>query len=565
MIDFSSLSDQDLQAIASGDISKVSDDALNIIASNGSNNQQKPSETQVGSRQYTKPSDYERLKSNLIPSAQNLASDIANVFMHPLDTADAMGNLLFGGLDKLTGMEYRDDGYSLITPEQAQQRQQNLELVGQYMKDRYIDNPYENTIQDPVGMGTDILGLLAGGSGLAAKIPRLAKTANYVKRGAELLDPVRQTGRIVGGAINKGGLVASELLGKSTGTGAGAIQRAANSSDDFVRAIDKKSGITRESVVNEALDMVGDVVDKKRKDYQSKMAGVKAWTEPLDVDVVTNRFDGLNKKYGLNVNYADDGSVSVSRTSKSKLDNTSIEEIRGVLQEIEDWRRDPGNRLTPEDFDVLKGRVADFYSENSKSRGFVEDLRKTIRKEISDNVPQYDEIMKDYNKMSKLERELKTNLSLNDKASVDTAFKKLSSTFRQNFEGRNEVLDAVKELGIDADTVLDKVAGLQMRDYAPKGLMGQMATGAGLASLGTLSYAGLINPKMMVIFAATSPRAVGSFLSKAGWSTKQIKRFMASPIIKQIKQGVTTTPGRAITSNMGRYQELINQQLQPQE
>jgi hypothetical protein len=299
------------------------------------------------------------------------------------------------------------------------------------------------------------------------------------------------------------------------------------------------------------------VTKQKRINYNDKMRRVKEWTEPLDPSVIANKIDEVDNTYGVTKTVAEDGTTSIGRTSKSRLNASELDEVSSVMKEVDEWMADPGNNFTPEDFDVLKGRVSEFYSESSKARGYVEEVRVAVYNEIADNVPGYAPAMREYEAFSNLERELKTTMSLGDKKSIDTAFKKLGSTFRSNFEGRKEILAAVKELGIDADSVLDKVAGLQMRDYSPKGLMGQMATGTGLVSAGTLSAAGILNPQLLVMFAATSPKVVATTLSSLGWSSKQVGKFLNAPVVKQLKKGVTTTAGRAVTSNLGRYTDLI--------
>jgi hypothetical protein len=112
-------------------------------------------------------------------------------------------------------------------------------------------------------------------------------------------------------------------------------------------------------------------------------------------------------------------------------------------------------------------------------------------------------------------------------------------------------------MGLDFDSVMDGIAGMQMSSPTSRGIMGKMSIGAGLTGTGA-AVAGGIPFSALSILALTSPKLVSGVFGTLGWSNKQIRKFLNAPGVRQIKKGVTTTTGRAVTSNVGRYTDLIN-------
>lgn len=450
---------------------------------------------------------------------------------------------------------------TLATDENARQQ------VADEMYKQYVTNLPETIRTDPV----DPLSMFLGGGALASQGVKLAakttakvapKAAGVAGRVAKAADTVSDTFNAIdpanavmsgaakgASAVAKGGKgLATSFIGATTGTGQGAVERALKNSEAFRQGLDK-SATTVESIVEDAKGLSTKLSDMKRAQYQEDMARVKSWTQQLDINKVANKFNDLKGKYGLeDVVDTAGNSVGVRRTGTSRLSKQEVAEVQQLFDELQTWQTEVGGVYTPETLDILKSRIDDFYSENSKVRGMVSELRNNVKGMINEATQgEYNKAMGNYEKFSELERELNKTLSLNDKASIDTSFKKLTSTLRQNFEGRAELLEAVQGLGIDADSVLDKVAGYQMRDWRSKGLTGIMAVGASLAS-----------PKMVPVLAATSPKIMSSFLRSAGWTNKQVGQFMSSPFYRQVRKSWGTSEGRAALSTLGKTQEENN-------
>lgn len=129
-----------------------------------------------------RPDDFSfrNMVSNIPSSAVQLGSDMAQPFLHPVDTAQGLGNLALGAYQKFTPG---------IQPEEA-----NIDALGDMISDRYgsVDNTLNTLEDDPLGMLSDFSGLLMGGGTLAARLPgqlgKIGKAAATVGRAVDPLN-----------------------------------------------------------------------------------------------------------------------------------------------------------------------------------------------------------------------------------------------------------------------------------------------------------------------------------------------------------------------------------------
>ena len=123
-------------------------------------------------------------------SAVQMGKDIAQPFIHPVDTATNIGKIGKGVLQKLGIMEGED-----ATP--------YADAVGKFLMDRYGSGAAikKTLATDPVGMAADLSMLLSGGGTAAARAPgaigRLGEAAGAVGRA---VDPLNVAAKGVQGA-----------------------------------------------------------------------------------------------------------------------------------------------------------------------------------------------------------------------------------------------------------------------------------------------------------------------------------------------------------------------------
>jgi hypothetical protein len=147
-------------------------------------------------------------------------------------------------------------------------------------------------------------------------------------------------------------------------------------------------------------------------------------------------------------------------------------------------------------------------------------------------------MLKDFESSTKDIKEIQKALSLGDKASVDTAFRKLSTVLRTNNEVRRQAVEQLNEL--TGGMLIPKIAGQQLSELLPRGLSRIVTTGG--TGIGLATGAGIISMLKVAIF--TSPRLVGELLNILGFAGKKAE------LIKQalIKGGIS--PGDALLDKL---------------
>ncbi len=97
--------------------------------------------------------------------------------------------------------------------------------------------------------------------------------------------------------------------------------------------------------------------------------------------------------------------------------------------------------------------------------------------------------MKGYEEASGVIKEIEKTLSLNPKASVDTALRKLQSVLRDNvntnYGRRAELVDFLTRAG--APHLMEKLAGQSLSSVSPRGLSRVIVGGEGASALGALA------------------------------------------------------------------------------
>jgi hypothetical protein len=126
-----------------------------------------------------------QMVANIPGSAVQLGQDLAAPVIHPIDTATALGNIGIGLAAKLFPGKQEQEVYA--------------DALGAMLKDRYgsVDN-FQRTLQnDPVGVVSDIAGLVMGGGGAAAKTSgKLGRFGRAAEKAARAVDPVSIATRV---------------------------------------------------------------------------------------------------------------------------------------------------------------------------------------------------------------------------------------------------------------------------------------------------------------------------------------------------------------------------------
>lgn len=461
--------------------------------------------------------DFGKTLSNAWPSLyQNTIGGLSQVVAHPLQTAQALSDVVAGGVYKalpgpvqrgLTAIE--QSPYNPLGDPAALQRAQNVAgAIGQDYATTYGTGAgFQKAMeQDPFRVVGDISTVL-GGAGLALKgvntAGKVGQVANALSRASDLTNPVN--------ALIKGGQATGKLaleavpnvLGLTTGVGGDTVKTALKSGLEGTTAFKEnmRGTVPITQVLDDARANLANINAAKQADYRSGMVNIQNDKTILD-------FSGIDKALTDSEKYSKFKGKVVNETADNLL--TSIKKT------VDDWKQsNPNDFHTPEGLDKLKQAVwsdIEKLPEGSKQAYSAgKDIYNAIKSEISTQAPTYAKVMKDYTEASDLVHEIERALSLGKNASADTAMRKLQSLTRNNVTSNYGQRAALAEqlAAQGGNEIMPALAGQAMSSAIPRNLAGQGgAIGAGLGALS--------NPAMLAAMPFMSPRLVGEAAYGAG-------------------------------------------------
>lgn len=136
-------------------------------------------------------SDTGSFMGNLGNSIGNFASNIGNAVMHPIQTAENLGNAAVGGEENLASKIWG-------VPNPSNPQNQVADQIGSYISQRYgsLQAAKTTAYQDPVGFLADASALLSGvggavgAAGDAADISSLSDAGSAISKAGELTNPL---------------------------------------------------------------------------------------------------------------------------------------------------------------------------------------------------------------------------------------------------------------------------------------------------------------------------------------------------------------------------------------
>jgi hypothetical protein len=433
---------------------------------------------------------------SLVPSAERFAESVAQPFIHPIETATALKNVGQGALEKVG-----------VLP--GKEHEQYVDAIGTMIKDRYGSwaNFKRTLATDPVGAAADLSMVLTGGGSAVARAPGVVGKVGEAAAAAGRLAPV--TSLI--------GKVAPGVGGRMSGVGGEAITTAYRAGQEggargeaFRAAMTGAEPIT--AVVDDARKALAQLRQERGKLYRSGMAGV------------------AQDKTVLNFNDIDQSVSNAMRikTFKGEELSPSTQSVRNEMTaEINKWKLlDPREFHTVEGIDALKqklGDIRDAQQYGTPARTAADEIYQAVRSTIVKQAPAYAKVMQGYETASEEIRAIERELSLNPKASVDTALRKITAALRDNvntnFGRRRELVDFLAQSG--APHLLEKIAGQSLKQLMPQGLANLAVSGEGAGALLALAAGNpLLAAKIAGVIAAHSPRLYGEVAYGAGVASR---------------------------------------------
>ena len=318
------------------------------------------------------------------------------------------------------------------------------------------------------------------------------------------------------------------ILGLTTGVGGQTVKKVYEASKAGVNsAIDQIVGKTQSiDVLNKAKAGLQEMIAQKNIQYSTgkksspfKSADTGWAASPAKLD-----FTPIRKSF-------DDAKKSITYKGEVSVGDKELAAINEVEKIINNWESKP--RLhTAAGLDFLKQRIDAVYPDDIKmtqAQRVIDTTRNGVKNYLVKEVPEYQKAMADYENSIETIREIDRGLLGGNKASQETALRKLLNTTRDETGIKLSLADKMqKATGIDLAT---EIAGASMKSYEPKNLLGTLGGGAGIANA-LFGGAGL-TPATALGIGITSPKITGLLATAGG----KLGRY-AKPIDLTAKTGV---------------------------
>lgn len=500
---------------------------------------------------------------NAPASAGRLIANTYNAIADLPGTAKSVGALAAGLISKSgrpgdwKPVEGAYNDQPVLTPEQLAARnalEAPVEQAGKALAERYGGIPQIiNTMRtDPIGMAADVSVLGGGGSLLPGRVGRLAGDVNRA------IEPATATGNAVKGlALNVAEPVAANALGATTGATARDVRTAGRAGLEGNKAFAPQMRGTADMAapVDMSKNAIAQMGAERGAHYRSGMVDISKDRTVGDFDAINKAVDSASEVgsfKGANMNPA---ASEINAALKSVVNDwETLNPKSKLFENVDPALLTPENFHTPEGLDALKrtvGNLRDATDRGTPARTAADRVYNAVKAEIEKQVPVYSEVMGDYAKASNEMKDLTKTFSLGDKASTDTALKKLQSTSRNNvqtsYTNRTKLLDKLAEFEPDLPYAL---AGQNMNALAPRGLVAKLiGGGSGLMAAPHI----LTNPALALAAPLFSPRVVGETAYAGGQALRK-----ANEAANALRLAPNLRLSNQAAFQAGRYNSLRN-------
>ena len=446
--------------------------------------------------------------TNIPQSATKMATGLYEAVTNPVKTVTGVMDVAAGGLQNALPKSVVNFVNQFETnPEAAQRAIQAANAAGGMVKERYGSvEAIKNTLAtDPVGAAGDLSLLFSGGAGVASRLPVVFKVAPALRTAASVTDPINIAAKTGGKMYDLAGALTKQGLGLKTGAGTEpitqAVQAGRESNPAFIENL--RGDVPAINVLEDAKANLTQMNLDKQKDYRSGMVNIKNDKSVLDFTGIDNAIKNAE---------------SMAYFKGKVKDKTAASVLEDMKAKVNDWKNsDPAEYHTPEGMDNLKQSLWEDFGKLNPTEKTAYSAGKqvydSVKSEISKQAPEYAKVMKEYTDASELTKEIERSLSLGNKASADTAMRKLQSLMRNNVNTNyGQRLDLAQQLQTaGGKNIMPALAGQAMGDWTPRGI--QRAT-AGLEGMGAYAIGG---PALAALdVASSSPRLVGETAYKYG-------------------------------------------------
>ena len=439
---------------------------------------------------------------NLPGSTLNLLTDLATAVTSPIQTAKTVLDLGAGVLQAvLPESIVQAVGEDKPSREVARK-------VGEFYKDRYgsVEGAKRAIANDPAGVLADAATVLYGSGAALRAVPGAGQAAAATQRAGAAIDPLAAIGRGLGVAL-------PSIAGMTTGAGGEAIRQAfeaGRAGGERARMFRENiSGLAdQENVLSAAKQNLAVLRDVKSQQYRSGMVNISKDKSVLDFAGIDQALSAAEKR---------------TKFKGQVKDQAAFAKVTEVKELVDNWKAlDPTEYHTPEGLDALKqsvGAILEGLDPKTNSYNTVNQVYGSIKSEIVKQAPVYANVMRDYTRSLDQIREVERALSLGNKASADTAMRKLQSLMRDNVQTnygqRVKLAKQLEEQG--GQMMMPGIAGQALQSVVPRGM--SQVTGTGLT--GYLGFQGML-PQAVAAAVMSSPRLMGETAYGLGMAARPV-------------------------------------------
>ena len=442
---------------------------------------------------------------------KNVIDGLVEAISSPVQTAKGIADVAAGGFyNAMPAAVQRGINAIEINPEAQQRAIQTANVAGQEFAKPYSSmQGFKQTLQeDPFRILSDV-SMLAGGAGAGLKAANIgAKTAqvgNVLSAASNVLNPVTQATYAAGKLGQGAEMVGKGYLAAKSGVGTEPINQAikagAEGNQTFLENMRDK--VPSLQVLDDAKANLAQMNKDKQDAYRSGMVNIKNDKTVLD-------FTGIDKALA--------NAESMAYYKGKIKDQTAANVLEDMKKKVADWKNsNAADYHTPEGMDALKQTLWESFGklgqEEKTAFSAGKQVYDAVKSEIGRQAPTYAEVMKGYSESSDLINEIERTLSLGNKASADTAMRKLQSLMRNNVNTNyGQRLSLAQELSnAGGKDLMPALAGQAMNSLTPRGLQG-----ASNVPTAYLAY-GAGGPALAVAdVLSSSPRVVGETAYKYG-------------------------------------------------
>lgn len=439
---------------------------------------------------------------NFPSSFKNLIGNIVEAITSPVQTAKSVLDVGAGALQNVL-----PEKLVQAVGEDKQSRDM-ARMVGQFYAERYGtgEGLKKAIAEDPAGVLADLSTVLTGGATVTPRAVAVPLAAT-----ARTIDPLAMAARGTQAVLGAAGKAAAPVLGMQTGVGAEPFRqafRAGREGGEVGTAF--RTNIAGETAMTDVLDAAKSNLEAMRTErgnqYRSGMADISR-------DKTVLNFDGIDAAL----------KQAEGRTKfKGQIkDQSAFDALTEAKTLVSEWKKlDPAEYHTPEGFDALKqsvGAVLERFDPKTNSFNTINQVYNSVKSEITKQAPVYANTMREYTQASDKIREVERALSLGDKASADTAMRKLQSLMRDNVQTnygqRVKLAQELEKVG--GKELMPSLAGQALSELTPRGL-----PRAAAIPTGGLAYL-LGGPQAAAVaLASSSPRLMGELAYGTGMAAR---------------------------------------------